>query len=59
MVFDSERAILKGPDQFKRFNVTNDGVPLSEYNQNVGGRTASTVTITHPPIQLGDENGEN
>ena len=32
MVFDSERAILKGPDQFKRFNVTNDGVPLNEAN---------------------------
>ena len=30
MVFDSERAILKGPDQFKRFNVTNNGVPLNE-----------------------------
>ena len=28
MVFDSDRAILKGPDQFKRFNVTSNGVPL-------------------------------
>ena len=32
MVFDSERAILKGPDQFKRFNVTGNGVPLNETN---------------------------
>jgi len=30
MVFDSDRAILKGPDQFKRFNVTGNGVSLDE-----------------------------
>ena len=32
MVFDSERAILKSPDMFKRFNVTGNGVPLNEAN---------------------------
>ena len=32
MVFDSDRAILKGPDQFKRFNVTGNGVSLNEAN---------------------------
>ena len=32
MVFDSERAIFKGPDQFKRFNVTGDGVSLNKAN---------------------------
>ena len=30
LAFDSERAILKGPDQFKRFSVTGNGVPLNE-----------------------------
>ena len=32
MVFDSNQAILKGPDQFKRFNIAGDGVPLNEAN---------------------------
>jgi hypothetical protein len=30
MPFDSARAILQDPDQFQRFNVTDDGVPLGE-----------------------------
>ena len=32
MVFDSDRARLKGPDTFKRFNVTGDGVLLKAAN---------------------------
>ncbi len=32
MEFDSERAILKSPDMFKRFNVSGNGVPLNEAN---------------------------
>ena len=32
MVFDSDRAMLKGPDTFKRFNVTGNAVPLNEAN---------------------------
>jgi hypothetical protein len=32
MVFNSDRAILKDPDQFKRFNVIGNGVPLNEAN---------------------------
>ena len=34
MVFDPDRAILKGSDMFKRFNVTGNGVPLTEADLN-------------------------
>jgi hypothetical protein len=34
MVFHPARAILKGPDTFKRFNVTGNGVPLAEADLN-------------------------
>ncbi len=34
MVFDPNRAILKDLDVFKRFNVTGNGVPLTEANLN-------------------------
>jgi hypothetical protein len=34
MVFDSNRAILKNPDTFKRFNVTSKAIPLKEAKLN-------------------------
>ena len=32
MVFDSDRATLKGPDTFKRFNISGNGIPLNKAN---------------------------